>query len=1283
MSVTTAQAISLLENVLFETPAQATANAASWVSLSNLNSSYSTVAGLASAMAQTAEATIAEQVVRYYEGALGRAPAGVEVAYYVNIIENGNTAAGIPAMLPSQITEGATAVPGATWSEIASFFAASPEFAFASAGSNVVNLLYLNILGRAPNAAEVTYYQNLIATGTKVSTLVQYFTTSPEYQTKVDASIQGNLASYGTTVANGGTAPATIGPITTTAPTVTNLALSNSVDTPTVTGNTTVSGTFNAGGTTPTFTAGDTIAATGTGNTLSISDLGVSGVENLTNNATSVVGATVSGVQTLAISASQGVYADTTTSSEGLTGLTALTIKAIGSANPTTDGYGVEVIAGSGVSVTATDLSAGAAKESILGGNNVSLTVNGVTAGGTITVGSATQAPVGTVTVVATENATQHNTTSDVITVTGGTTVSVTANLAGAVNYTTIGGAIQVNGTAVTTAVSVTQTAATTAHTNTSGVTDGAVTIRDAASASTTTANTITSVTLVNYGNNSVISDNALTTLSLTGGTGALAITTAGSGTGATSLNLNLTGLTGGTITDTNNEITTLTIVNSGKSSLTFADTGLTTVKISGTGNVTSDLTNGGLNTNVATVTDSVTGVSNLTLGTTASFDGTGSGQDVITLSGVTSGTLKGGSATNNELILGLTGTGVTTLGTVTGFSELGFNGSSGGTYDLSALTGYTSFELVGNVGAALTLLKATAGSPVAIDVTQSNGALNYNVVDTSGASDSLALTLGTASGSGITVAAINAYDSNTTTVGGVGTLTVASTYTNAGYVNVINALDGASVVGGGVSSLTVTGNASLQIGTWTDFVAALTIANNSTSSSANSYVLNDNKLTSLTLSGTTTGATALTLTDTLASAAGFTLNVSGASATTITDSALTVVSSLTVLDSATAALTVGATSDIALTSASLTNTGSATLTAGDINNSTGTTFTTLTIAGTGAVTLGSSVTTGLTLADTTASVTITDSDTAAVTIYRVAETAGTSGALTISDTGAGALTISTLTDTSTGTLTITKTGAGSVSIGGVAGTIGATAIHLTDSNTSGSLSFGSSTVTVTDNAATSVVGSGTGKESLYLADNDAAVLTVDFSGSSANDVISIARGAGQVTPGVADVYKVGNGNNTLTITAINPADSTDTIYFGSGANTISDIAHTTGVHNYINTAATGLNTVNAFSTISGTSTTSNTDTLKFVGNTVTSTNSVTFVGATSVGAGVAWALANLSQNEAGTFTVGNNTYVFDHGGSSSTALSATDSMVEIMGTTTLTLGATNTLVNGVIILHH
>jgi len=188
MSITSTQAVSLLENVLFETPATAQANAALWVSGAG-------IAASATAMVATSEAGIAEQVVRFYYGGLGRAPGGAEIAYYVTIAETGLT--------PAQISQGAAAVSQATWNQIAADFTNSPEFAASNPAGSVVESLYLNILGRAPSASETSYYNAQLNNGAPTSLLLQEFVNSPEYTKAVNGGIATALATYGTAVAQG------------------------------------------------------------------------------------------------------------------------------------------------------------------------------------------------------------------------------------------------------------------------------------------------------------------------------------------------------------------------------------------------------------------------------------------------------------------------------------------------------------------------------------------------------------------------------------------------------------------------------------------------------------------------------------------------------------------------------------------------------------------------------------------------------------------------------------------------------------------------------------------------------------------------------------------------------------------------------------------------------------------------------------------------------------------------------------------------------------------------
>jgi hypothetical protein len=208
----------------------------------------------------------------------------------------------------------------------------------------------------------------------------------------------------------------------------------------------------------------------------------------------------------------------------------------------------------------------------------------------------------------------------------------------------------------------------------------------------------------------------------------------------------------------------------------------------------------------------------------------------------------------------------------------------------------------------------------------------------------------------------------------------------------------------------------------------------------------------------------------------------------------------------------------------------------------------------------------------------------------------------------------------------------------------------------------------------------GTGALTATFHDSAAVTGTVnfDFSGSSAADNITVIRDGGATTV-TNDVFTIGNGGTelsvaattqTLTITYTNHTSDADTINFGSGANKITDVVHTTGVHNYVNTASNGANldltTINAthgdYTQISNTATSGagQFDTIAFTADPVSAFNSTSFA-AGSVAAGINHELTTLASETVGTFTLGANTYVFDHG-DTSTTLTAHDSLVQIHG---------------------
>lgn len=445
-----------------------------------------------------------------------------------------------------------------------------------------------------------------------------------------------------------------------------------------------------------------------------------------------------------------------------------------------------------------------------------------------------------------------------------------------------------------------TQAAPTTAKAAVQGVVDGVVTISDLNAASTTVPNTIATVTLSNYATGSTIKDNALTTLNLTGPANAasvLTITNAAAAPTNTTLALNVTGVgaTGkiASLTDTNNEIKTLNVTTATTNSvMTFNDTGLTTLTVAGTNTLTlgalttaklatvtvsgaAGFNDGGLLAAQAKLTTGFTTTSSGTVtatlnDTTQSFTGS-TGQDIITISADATQKITGGSATNNELIFNASSgafnktAAALTNTNVTGFSIFGVNSTNN--YNMANFnSSFTAIDFNANNGAAgitSTITAARTGTSISID--QKNDTLVVNYVDTTGASDTTNLTIGsttvagdgtapggsTKAGAGFTTTSLTLQDANAV---GINTVNVTSAGTDTanigGAVNTITTL-----VDNGLGNLTVTGGAGLTIGTLNEAshqATAITITSNETG--ANGTVINtltDINLGNLTFAGT------------------------------------------------------------------------------------------------------------------------------------------------------------------------------------------------------------------------------------------------------------------------------------------------------------------------------------------------------------------------------------------------------------------------------------------------
>ena len=1272
MTVTSAQVTTLLENVLFESATLAKANATQVTAYANLSSSTSTVAGLSAFLATQPEATIAEQVVRYYQGALGRVPAPVEIAYYVAIAEAN--------MTPSQIAEGVTAVNGGTWAQIADYFAASPEFKadFGLTGTGtpnqalVITGFYHNILGRAPSAAEITYYEGLLNSGTSYSTLVQYFTESPEYQALADTTIASNLAAAGTTAVT--TVAAGGNPLTSTTP-IGSL--------PVQTGS---SAALSFNSASPTYVAGVTVAGTAgsSSNTLSLNDGGsVAAPGGTPINLSLPAGASISNIQTVNINGSGTDALTFNASTAAWSSVAAINI---------TSGGAQTIVAGAGASVTSIDtLDALGFATSIDGGSAITLTATGATGAagsiGEIDVGVNT-APTGAVSITARETITNTNGSLGNIVVGGGVgvtvnstvndgvalnastgsvasvpatgtaaTISVTGSGAvvvnNALNVTSTGtiatfanavivnggstitvnetvsasqsavgvssvteGTVAVAGDTTTTSVTVNQaavgvgalasaasagtsytsavsstsaapgvggvtkvsgtaySAASAAVTGTPTVTaDGAVTIADA-NYNTSKANTITSVTLSNFSAGATISDNALTTLSLSGTGGVVQILNAGAvlGTPTTTtgtLTLDVSSLSGTTLDDTNADIKTLDIVTAGKASTLAvgADAHLTTVAVSGT----AALTLSSFPASVSAVT--VTGSAGLTAAitdTTTTFTSTSTGASVITLAGDATKAITGNGS--DEVILSAApGTYNATSGhlfntNVTGFSTLGISETVGAeTYDLSTFnSGFKALDV--ETTKALTFINVAAGTTLSLSGADT---VVYQSADTSGATDSATVNLNAVE-VGIAVAGLTLEDANGNAYGTVNI--VSNVATSTGVFNTIAAGSFDSAVG----SLTVSGSAGLHLlGTWAETTTSLSLTNNVADPAAE------------------TGGTLLV--------------------TTLTDDAL-----------------------------------------GNIS-----------FAGT-STQGGTYATTITTLNDTVANLTLTNTSAAPVQIGLLAEGASATTTVTLAAASTGSLDIAHLTTTSAAVKFVDASSTATLTIGdgGAADFADASLATLT---LSGNVALG------TDNgAAATATGVTTGFTLSGSTDN--AHVNFTIGASTGTDTITLGNGNDQITDGnttgTANVT-LGTGFSIVDLHA-GTTSTGNTVTLGAHTSTsslfdevlVGKIAASSAAPNYVLTGLVANDQVVIASA----------DTAVALSATVLANAAA----ASTLGAALLIADAAVGANDAAVFAWGNNTYLISSAGAGNGTLTANDSFVELVGTHTLTLGA---LTSGHIVL--
>jgi len=569
------------------------------------------------------------------------------------------------------------------------------------------------------------------------------------------------------------------------------------------------------------------------------------------------------------------------------------------------------------------------------------------------------------------------------------------------------------NATSAVTATN--STAAAAAKTSAPTVTaDGVVTIADKNGGSGTAANTITTVSLNNYGGTgastvgtaSTITSSALTSLSLAGTAGTLAIINSNTAAGtahASALTLNVNGLgytgagaTSNAITDLNNEIATLNIVTGATASsilgtatystTALTDANLTTVNVSGS----SVLTMGAYSAAPTTITvTGAAGYTGLVTDTTTTFNASGStGKDIIGLSAVATKSITGSANSANEVVI-LAGAvadstaaaaDLTTFGTkVTGFTNLGV-AVTGKTWDMSKLsTSYNTVSVEGGTAWGGVIPNASFTNVVAgtaLNVTGAmSGTLSYATADTNGNTDSVVFT-DNASG---TIATASFADVNGN---GIGSLSISSG-TGANTITTLTDL--------GLTSLTVSGSKALTIGASTTNALALTLTNNST-------YLESTGVTAPTAGYSSALTPGLTIT-TLTAASDGTLNFAGTGSTEITKMYVgTTTTHFTINSTDSAPVQILALSGNAIPTVSalntLTFTGTGNVDIGVIDTSSAT----LTIAntGTGTVAVGDYATAGL-LAANLATLTLTGNVQVGTNSATAMTVTGVTTALTIS----------------------------------------------------------------------------------------------------------------------------------------------------------------------------------------------------------------------------------------------------------------------------------------------
>jgi S-layer protein len=372
----------------------------------------------------------------------------------------------------------------------------------------------------------------------------------------------------------------------------------------------------------------DTFTATDT--TLNAGDIlnGGGGADTLTITAATgatyaPAAATITNIETISVTNNNRVIYDIS----GLTDVTQLTVNSVNRAN---------VTAASTTNVTVNTTAQAAGVVEVRGGKDVSVTTTGNT-GGVTSIGAVTPS-TGVITLSSTSTGAV---TAGAITVDGGTTVNITQAATNANNTTQTNGAVTVYGESATTSVTVHSAAPAAANLGIPGVNAASVTINDVTGAGSSSVGTITTVNIDSY-TTLAITDNALSNLTVAHGSGNISIDNSSALTPnpATTLNLSLNAVTGGTLSDTG-VYTTLNVTTGANSSTlaNIAAAALTTLNVSGATTLTLTSTAGATALHTVTVTGEASlsatlgaGADTINLGAGPNIINTGAGADVVNI---------------------------------------------------------------------------------------------------------------------------------------------------------------------------------------------------------------------------------------------------------------------------------------------------------------------------------------------------------------------------------------------------------------------------------------------------------------------------------------------------------------------------------------------------------------------------------------------------------------------------------------------------------------------------